>query len=65
MSGQNLHDFSAAAGDYIARLHMQQLVADGAVDVTFLFCPNHTVQAALQFTFHSIPSFLPYTFTSR
>ena len=54
MSVQHLHDFSAAAGDYIARLYVHQFVADGAVDITFLFCPNHAVQAAFQFAFHDL-----------
>ena len=53
VSVQHLHDFSAAAGNYIAGLHMQQLVADGAVDITFFFRPHHAVQASLQFIFHS------------
>ena len=51
VSVQNLHDFAAAAGDYIAGFHVQGLAADGAVDVTFLFCPDHADQSA--FEFHS------------
>lgn len=54
---QNLHNFSAASGNHIAFAHMQQLVADGAVDVTFLFSPDHAVQASFQFIFHCYPSF--------
>ena len=52
ISVQHLHGFAAAAGNYITGLHVQQLMADGAVDITFLFCPNHTVQTAFQFIFH-------------
>ena len=52
VSVQNLHDFAAAAGDYIARLHVHQLVADGTADITFFFCPNDGVQAVFQFIFH-------------
>ena len=51
---KNLHRSSATAGDYIAWLDMQQLVADGTVDVTFFFCPNHAAEAAFEFVFHSI-----------
>ena len=50
---QNLHDLAAASGDHIALLHVHQLMADGAINVTFFFCPNHAVQAAFQFIFHS------------
>ena len=50
---QNFHRFSAAAGDHLTGLHMEQLVADGAVDIAFFLCPNHAVQAAFQFIFHS------------
>ena len=54
---QNLHDLAAASGDHIARLYMHQLMADGAINVTFFFCPNHTVQAKFQFIFHCIFTF--------
>ena len=54
ISVQNLHGFSAAAGDYVACLHVEQLVADGAVDIAFLFCPNHAVQTTLEFVFHKL-----------
>ena len=50
---QNLHNLAAASGDHIARLYMHQLMADGAINVTFFFCPNHTVQAKFQFIFHN------------
>ena len=51
---QNLHGFSTAAGDHITGLYMEQLVTDGAVDIAFLFSPNHAVQAALEFAFHRL-----------
>ena len=54
ISVQNLHGFSAAAGDHITGLYMEQLVSDGAVDIAFLFSPNHTVQTALEFIFHRL-----------
>ena len=54
ISLQHLHDLSAAAGDHIPCLHMQQLVADRAVDVTFLFRTHNTVQTSFQFAFHNI-----------
>jgi hypothetical protein len=53
ISVQYLHDLAAAAGDYIARLNVHQLVADGTIDITFFFCPNDGVQAVFQFVFHS------------
>ena len=51
-SVQHLHGLAAAPGDYIARLDVEQLVADGAVDVAFFFGPYHRNQAAFQFVFH-------------
>ena len=49
---QNLHHFAAASGDHVALMHVHQLMADGAIDVAFFFCPNHAVQAEFQFVFH-------------
>ena len=42
----NLHHLAAAAGDHLARFHVQQLVADGAVDVTFLLRPDNKATQA-------------------
>ena len=53
ISVQYLHGLSAASGDHITGLYVQKLVADGAVDITFFFCPNDGVQAAFQFIFHN------------
>ena len=49
ISVQYLHGFSAAAGDDLPRLHMQKLVADGTVNVTFLLCPDYGDKTAFQF----------------
>ena len=35
----NFHYFAAAAGDNLTCLYFQDFVADGAVDITVLFCP--------------------------
>ena len=50
---QDPHGAAAAAGDGIARLQMQELAADVAVDITFLLGLDHGNQAAFQFIFHS------------
>ena len=50
----DLHGLAAAAGDDLARLHVQDLVADRAVDIAFLLCPDHGAQAGFQFVFHGI-----------
>jgi hypothetical protein len=48
------HQFPAAAGDDLTFLQMQDFVADGAVDIAFLFRPDNGGKAAFQFVFHGI-----------
>ncbi len=36
-----LHRFSAAAGDHLSCLQVQDFPANRAVDITFFFCPLH------------------------
>ena len=48
---QRLHHLAAAAGDHLAGLHMEDLVADGAVNIAFFFRPDHRAQAALKLVF--------------
>ena len=46
------HDLAAAAGDDLAGQDVEDLMADGTVDVTFFFCPDNGAQTAFQFVFH-------------
>lgn len=45
----DFHGFSAAAGDHIAELQMKYLMADGAVHIALLLCPDHADESAFQF----------------
>ena len=56
-SVQYFHDLTAAAGDHLSGLDMQQLMADGAVDIAFLFRSDNGGKAAFQFVFHIVTSF--------
>jgi len=44
-----LHHFSAAAGDHLASVDVENFVADGAVDIARFFCPYHFNESAFQF----------------
>ena len=46
------HHLAAAAGDDLSGFHVQQLVADGAVDIAFGFRPDYGGEGAFQFVFH-------------
>ena len=50
----HLHDLAAAAGDHIPGLDMEQLVADGAVDIAFLLRPDNGIECTFQFVFHRV-----------
>ena len=52
----DFHDTAAAPGNDLPFLDVQDLMADGTVDVTFLFCPDDSAQAGLQFIFHRCTS---------
>ena len=43
------HHLAAAAGDDLAFLHMEDLVADGAINIAFFLCPHHSIKIASQF----------------
>ena len=45
----NFHYFAAAAGDNLTCLYFQDFVADGAVDITVLFCPYYRQQTFFEF----------------
>ena len=45
----DFHGFSAAAGDHIAGMQVEHLMADGAVHIALLFCPDHADESAFQF----------------
>ena len=49
----DLHYLATAPGDDLTGFDVQELMADGAVDITFFFCPLHGNQTAFQF--HSFP----------
>ena len=51
---QNLHRFSATAGNDLPFLYVQQLMTDGAVYIAFLFCTDNGLKTAFQFHFHII-----------
>ena len=53
----DFHGLSAAPGDGVAGRTVEYFMADGAVDVAFLFRFRQRKQAAFQFCFHSL-SFL-------
>lgn len=53
----DLHGFSAAAGDHLTLLNVQDLMADRTVDVAFFFgLHDETAQAAFGFVFHKCGS---------
>ena len=50
---QHFHDLTAAAGDHLTFLHMEYLVADGAIHIPLFFCLDDGNEAFFQF--HGIP----------
>ena len=53
-SAHYLHGLAAAPGDDLPGLDMEDLVADGAVDVAFLLCLYDKATAAFELIFHSV-----------
>ena len=43
----DFHHLAAAAGNDLAFCYVKEFVADGAVNVTFFFCPGNKTQAGV------------------
>ena len=50
----NFHQLSTAPGDHSPGFQVEQLMANGAVDITVLFCPYYRQQTF--FEFHNLTS---------